>query len=255
METDKDRAGMAEEIKGLNRIVTQIITAKTEEEKAKKGERLFAFTVDPDAAPVLRELAENIAMLMIQKEGRELHLEIMEKDLEKKTDELAGARHDSLTGLAGRGLFYDSLDRAFDRARKKEKKMGVILLDLDRFKPVNDTYGHDAGDELLVQSAARISGAVGDRGSAARLGGDEFVVLLPDLGSENEADEVARQILLRIKKPFTLKSATVFIDASMGVAFMNKDIPNGRVVLKHADQAMYQAKEAGRGRYVIHRPG
>lgn len=239
-------------LKELNTIVSDIITADCHGTQLEAGQRLLAYTVCKDIDEEHRSLAENIAMLMIQKEGRDLHLEFMDDDLQKTNTALHEAKHDPLTGLASRGLFYETLDAAFETSQKEGKKLALILLDLDNFKPVNDTHGHDAGDALLSQVALRIKDEAGDAGISARLGGDEFVVLLPDLQDEKEAFTLAQKILLRLKKPFKLVSATVFIDSSLGISFLDKTTQGSRSLLKNADLAMYEAKKAGRGRYVAH---
>ncbi|MBI9089831.1 MAG: GGDEF domain-containing protein [Desulfobacterium sp.] len=239
-------------LKELNTIVSDIITADSHDSQLEAGQKLLAYTVCTAVDEEFRELAENIAMLMIQKEGRDLHLEFMDDDLQKTSTALHEAKHDPLTGLASRGLFYETLDAAFEKSQKEGNKLALILLDLDNFKPVNDTHGHDAGDALLSQAALRIKDATGDAGMSARLGGDEFVVLLPDLQDEKEAFTIAQKILLRLKKPFKLASATVFIDSSLGISFLDETTQESRALLKHADLAMYEAKKAGRGRYVAY---
>jgi diguanylate cyclase (GGDEF)-like protein len=239
-------------IKELNQIVLDIIRAGSHERQMEAGQKLFAYTVRRDIDGEFRDFAENIAMLMIQKEGRELHLEFMNEDLQNAGHQLHIAKHDSLTLLPNRGLFYEKLATLFDISKKEGRNLALILLDLDKFKPVNDTYGHDAGDALLGQVASRISLAVGDSGMTARLGGDEFVVLLPDLEKKEDVYNIAQKILLSIKKPFKLSPADVFIDSSIGICFLDKTTKGPRNLLKNADLAMYEAKKAGRGRYVAH---
>jgi len=240
------------EIKELNQIILDIIMAKSYEQQMATGQKLFSYTVRQDVDVELRDFAENIAMLMIQKEGRELHLEFMNDDLKKACHQLHMAKHDPLTSLPARGLFYEKLEALFTVARKENSKLALILLDLDNFKPVNDTYGHDAGDALLSQVALRINAVVGKSGFSARLGGDEFVALLPDIQNKQEAYTIAQKMLFSIKKPFELLPDTVFIDSSIGICFLEKIIKGPRTLLKNADLAMYEAKKAGGGRYVAH---
>jgi diguanylate cyclase (GGDEF)-like protein len=239
-------------LKELNTIVSDIITADGHNSQLEAGQKLIAYTVCKEIDREFRELAENIAMLMIQKEGRELHLDFLGDDLQQTSNALYRAKHDPLTGLASRHLFYETLDAVFEEAQQKGGKLALILLDLDNFKPVNDTYGHDAGDALLSQVALRIQEATGNAGFPARLGGDEFTVLLPDLQNEKEAFAIAQKILLCLKKPFTLISSTVSIDSSLGISFLEKTTHGSRSLLKKADLAMYEAKKAGRGRYVAY---
>jgi len=249
---DKKKQNHIKNIKELNKIVSDIITANSNDTEMEAGQKLFVYSIQQDIDEELRALAENIAMLMIQKEGRELHLEFMDEDLKKTSHDLYTAKHDPLTGLANRGLFYEILDAEFAVSREKGKKLALILLDLDKFKPVNDTYGHDAGDALLSQVALRIKDVTGDYGIAARLGGDEFVVLLTDLQNEKDAYTIAQRVLLSLKKPYQLDSATVFIDSSIGISFLEKTTQGPRFLVKNADLAMYEAKKTGRGRYVVH---
>ena len=239
------------DITELNQIVINIITANSYEAQMSTGQQLFAYTVRKDIDEGLRDFAENIAMLMIQKEGRELHLEFMNEDLQKTSQQLHVAKHDPLTHLPNRRLLYERLEVLFDLSRKENTSLALILLDLDKFKPVNDTYGHDAGDDLLGQVALRITAVVGDAGFTARLGGDEFVVLLPEV-DKTQAYTIAQKMLLAIKKPFRLTPAEVFIDSSIGICFLDQATPTPRALLKNADLAMYEAKKAGRGRYVAH---
>ena len=240
------------DITELNQLVMNIITANSYGAQMAAGQQLFAYTARQDIDEGLREFAENIAMLMIQKEGRELHLEFMNEDLQKAGVDLHQAKHDPLTRLPNRGLFYETLTTLFESAKGENKSLALILLDLDKFKPVNDTYGHDAGDTLLREVAARIKEVVGTSGVPARLGGDEFVVLLPDLSGEKEVHTIAQKLLFSIKQPFLLGATTVFIDSSIGISFLEKKTSGPRALLKNADRAMYQAKKTGRGRYVAH---
>ncbi|MDY0220929.1 MAG: GGDEF domain-containing protein [Desulfobacterium sp.] len=239
------------QVKTLNQIVLEILSANSHEVKVAAGQRLIDYSVNPEICELLQDLAENIAMLMVQKEGKELHLLFMECDLKKIGKALEKAKLDPLTGLANRGLFYETLDKAFERSKKEGTKLALILIDLDNFKPVNDTHGHDAGDRLLQQVASRIKDCVKESGFAARLGGDEFIVLLPDLTREKEACTLAETILLTLKQPFDIGSAIVSIDSSIGISFLEQDTQGGRELLKVADLAMYEAKRSGRGQCLV----
>jgi diguanylate cyclase (GGDEF)-like protein/PAS domain S-box-containing protein len=152
---------------------------------------------------------------------------------------------DFVTGLANRALFHDRLYHAIADARWHDTLLGVILLDLDRFKTVNDTLGHDVGDALLREAAARLSGCVRDYDTVARLGGDEFAILLPEIRDAQSLSTVADKILNELGKPFLLGGKEVFIGASIGIATYPSDCEDADGLLKFADLAMYAAKSAG----------
>lgn len=154
------------------------------------------------------------------------------------------AFHDSLTGLANRFLLEDRVKQAL--LGRGNQAVGVLFMDLDRFKRVNDSLGHHAGDHLLQQFAERLSGALRVGDSAARLGGDEFAVLLPGLESEETALEVAQRISAAIREPFPIEGREVFVTVSIGVAVSPGDGTDFATLLRSADVAMYDAKDAGR---------
>ena len=161
------------------------------------------------------------------------------------------ALHDGLTGLPNRALFNDRLEHALTRGRRGRTMTGVLFLDLDRFKNVNDSLGHAAGDELLVEVARRLDGCRRAADTAARLGGDEFAVLLEDLVEHSEAVRAAERILAALSAPYQLQGREVRIEASIGVAV---DEPDAEEFLRHADVAMYRAKSQGRGRLCVFEP-
>ena len=158
------------------------------------------------------------------------------------------AHHDMLTGLPNRLLFGDRLRQALLAAQREGHKLAVIFFDLDKFKPVNDTWGHAVGDVLLQQVATRVSGALRASDTLARIGGDEFVVLLPRIGAAPDARRVAEEILAALNRPFVLEAATLHISGSLGVAVYPDSGLDADALLHHADQAMYDAKLGGRGR-------
>ena len=158
------------------------------------------------------------------------------------------AHHDMLTGLPNRLLFGDRLRQALLSAQREGHKLAVIFFDLDKFKPVNDTYGHAVGDLLLQQVATRVRGALRASDTLARIGGDEFVVLLPRISAAPDARRVAEEILAALNRPFELEAATLHISGSLGVAVYPDSGLDAEALLHHADQAMYDAKLAGRGR-------
>jgi diguanylate cyclase (GGDEF)-like protein len=163
------------------------------------------------------------------------------------------ALHDALTGLPNRVLFARELERELATARADGACTGVLLLDLDQFKEVNDTLGHHRGDQLLRQVADRLIDFVGHRGLVARLGGDEFAVLLPRLTADTEAIEVSRGLHARMIEPIRLAELRLEIGASIGVAIQPDHGDDGETLLQRADVAMYAAKRA-RERVVVYDP-
>ena len=156
------------------------------------------------------------------------------------------SQHDGLTGLPNRSLLRDRLQRAVLQAVRDRSRLALLFIDLDRFKEVNDSLGHEAGDDLLRLAALRLQQAVRDSDTVGRLGGDEFVVLLPQLHSADEARRVADKLLHTMQAPFTLRDTPVTMSASIGVSLYPDDGHDGDELMRHADSAMYRAKGSGR---------
>ena len=162
------------------------------------------------------------------------------------------AFHDSLTGLANRALFRDRLDQALARSQRSERLLAVLLVDLDGFKQVNDSLGHDAGDQLLQAVARRFHDVVRASDTVARFGGDEFALLLEDI-TEHEAVSFAQRLLDHLAAPVAIAGREVVLGASVGVVLRSGSGQSDELV-RDADVAMYAAKDAGRGRYEIFCP-
>jgi diguanylate cyclase (GGDEF)-like protein/PAS domain S-box-containing protein len=162
------------------------------------------------------------------------------------------AFHDNLTGLANRALFRDRLDQALARAERSDRSVAVLLVDLDGFKQVNDTLGHDAGDRLLQEVAQRFNGVVRATDTVARFGGDEFALLLEEI-VDHEAVGLAQRVLERLAAPIGVGGRDVVLGASVGIV-LQKGPGESDELVRHADVAMYAAKDAGRGRYEIFCP-
>jgi diguanylate cyclase (GGDEF)-like protein len=161
------------------------------------------------------------------------------------------AHFDGLTGLANRELFRRRLVQAAESARSLGKAMALLLVDLDGFKEINDTFGHGAGDQILQQAARRIAGCVRGADTVARLGGDEFTIVMADVGSERRALDVATQIVARMALPFHLRDGVVArISVSLGVALLPDDAADIDALFARADEAMYDAKRQGGNRYA-----
>jgi diguanylate cyclase (GGDEF)-like protein len=157
------------------------------------------------------------------------------------------ASHDSLTGLPNRKLIGERVEQALAATRRSGGNVGLMLIDLDDFKAINDTLGHHAGDALLTQIGPRLSAAPRDADSVGRLGGDEFVVLLPNLADAAEATSAANRVNAAFAEPFTLESLSLPVQASIGVAVAPVNGDNFSALLRRADVGMYTAKNAGGG--------
>ncbi|NRR29422.1 diguanylate cyclase [Oxalobacteraceae bacterium] len=165
------------------------------------------------------------------------------KHYEQKLRELAS--HDALTGLANRGLLLERLTQALSRARRTGRWAAVLFIDLDHFKEINDTLGHDAGDQVLVEVARRLGATVRAEDTVARLGGDEFVVLLADLAPGIEVEALAEKMLAALVQPMTVCDQPQLPKASIGISLYPRDGDDATLLLKCADAAMYGAKQQG----------
>ncbi len=161
------------------------------------------------------------------------------------------AHYDALTSLPNRVLFADRMNQALAQARRHGTLMAVGYLDLDMFKPINDTHGHHVGDKLLVEVARRLKAGVRGGDTVARLGGDEFALLLNDLINAEEADHVLTRMLASIAAPVLIDNLSLTVSASIGITLYPIDDSDADTLLRHADQAMYTAKQSGRATYVI----
>lgn len=159
---------------------------------------------------------------------------------------LRQANYDILTGLPNRMLALDRLKLALAQAQREKALVGVMFLDLDNFKHINDTLGHDAGDTLLTEAARRISASLRGTSTVARLGGDEFLVVLPGLKEADGAEQVADRILAGFSTPFMLGGQEIFVTTSIGIAIYPNDCDDTGTLLQHADAAMYEAKHKGK---------
>jgi len=162
------------------------------------------------------------------------------------------AYHDALTGLPNRSRFSTLLGDSIRKAHAEERQLAVAFLDLDGFKQINDTMGHEAGDQLLREVARRLEACVRDSDTVARLGGDEFVVLLRNLDDGQYAATVARKILIAVARPFTLLGHEFRITASVGISTYPHDGLDEQTLTKNADIAMYQAKGAGKNTFEFY---
>jgi diguanylate cyclase (GGDEF)-like protein len=161
------------------------------------------------------------------------------------------ARHDPLTGLANRTLFQEEFDRVIARATLEQSKAGVVIVDLDRFKDVNDRLGHQFGDVLLVEAARRLRSSFGDC-TVARLGGDEFAIILGRVSSAAEIEAKAAELIQNLSEPYALGPYRTTAGASIGIAIYPEDAAEPGKLLRCADIALYKAKAEGRGIFCFY---
>ena len=175
------------------------------------------------------------------------------KQAEEKIHQMA--YYDSLTGLPNRELFFDRLGIALAHARRKQQRVAAAMLDVDNFKDVNDTLGHDVADLVLKAVAERLSAVLRESDTVARFGGDEFVLVIPDLKEVDDVIPVVRKIVESFREPFLIGAQQLFVTTSIGIAVYPEDGLQENNLLKNADSAMYQAKQKGRNRYQSHNKG
>ena len=164
------------------------------------------------------------------------------------------AYYDMLSGLPNRSLLTDRLNHSIAMAKRNNKLLAFCYLDLDDFKPVNDQYGHHIGDQLLIAFSKRVSKALRAGDTMARLGGDEFAIVLSELSSPYEAEDIIERILEIIKMPFDIASHRIHISCSIGITLYPTDQVDSDTLIRHADQAMYQAKAEGRSSFRVYNP-
>lgn len=196
--------------------------------------------------------------------GREVLCAVVHDITERKRAEATihyQAFHDQLTGLPNRKLFNDRLFQAVLSANCRQNRLAVMFLDLDRFKSINDTLGHDAGDRLLQGVAERVAGCLHSNDTLSRWGGDEFTLLMPCISDAEDAAQMAQRILNALKQPFSLEtqqntssSTSLHISSSIGIALYPQDGEDAKTLLKNADVALYRAKEQGRNNYRFYIP-
>lgn len=196
----------------------------------------------------IRQINEINASLESKIEQRTLELRTANEELTKL------ATHDLLTGLPNRKLLNDRLQRALSAARRNSARIALMYIDLDNFKPINDTLGHDVGDLLLQEVASRIRSCMRESDTVARVGGDEFISLLPVIESIDDARVVAEKIRHALDQPFALADQVLRISSSIGVAIFPEHGTEENALLKSADLAMYCAKNSGRNTVILFSP-
>jgi diguanylate cyclase (GGDEF)-like protein len=206
-------------------------------EKSKEELSLYRSNLEKEVAARTKELART---------NEDLRREIVERK-RMEAEIRYRAWHDALTGLANRELFHSRLLEEV----AKGKPFAVFFMDLDGFKNVNDTLGHDSGDRLLKEAASRLTRAMGEESMVARMGGDEFTVIISSSSSRERLAECAERLLHRVSEPIRLEEASVSITASIGIGRFPEDGATAQDLMKCADMAMYKAKERGKNRYCF----
>jgi len=196
-------------------------------------------------ATIIKDAKENISGLVLV-----LYDVTERKRYEEKLRH--NAIHDHLTELPNRSLFFDRLNMALAQAQREAHRMAILMFDLDEFKKVNDTHGHNAGDALLQGVSSRLIHMFRKGDTIARLGGDEFVLLLPEIPALEVAKNVAERVVLSFQKPFELDNLKISITASAGIAVYPEDGNDADTLIKSADIAMYRAKADGRNRFHVY---
>jgi len=159
------------------------------------------------------------------------------------------ARHDQLTGLPNRFLFTDRMQHGLLQAKRQGTTMAVLCMDLDEFKEVNDTHGHEAGDAVLVAAAERLQGCIRESDTLARMGGDEFTLLLSDVGKQANVERIAANIIAALSRPIPVGEVACTIGVSIGIARYPQDGDTADVLLSKADKALYDVKRTGRNHF------
>ena len=224
-------------------------------EKNSLNVEAFLVTKSKTAIPVsvslsvLRDESSNIVgMIGVSQDISQRR--IAEEELVKQKDILEyQAHHDALTELPNRVLFFDRLTQSTQKAMRNNKKLAVFFIDLDRFKQINDSLGHDYGDEVLKIVSLRLKALIRKEDTLARLGGDEFTILIEDLKYEHNLSYLAKKILDELIKPMEINNNTLYISSSIGISLYPKDDRDPINLLKYADAAMYKAKDEGRNNF------
>lgn len=161
------------------------------------------------------------------------------------------ASHDHLTGLPNRAFLMHQLDKTLAHVKRSQKRAAILFIDLDNFKPINDEFGHDAGDECLKVLSTRISQTIRTSDLAGRLGGDEFIVVLNEIATPEKAIHVAQKLLQALSAEMLLRNTPIRVSASIGIALLQEDCEEPETVIKAADNAMYKAKQAGKNQIFL----
>ena len=226
-----DGAAFGFPIADRNEVVIELLSARGEVRTAEMRVSTIDWHGQPARLLILRDITEQTVLL------QRLH---------------RMANYDPVTGLPNRTLFFEHVGQAIREARRHEHRVGLLFLDFDGFKRVNDTYGHDFGDRFLHQIGQRLGHVLREGDSVARFAGDEFLVTLTQVRDRDEASIVARNLLAAFDAPIELDDRIVATSASIGIAFFPDDAADAAELLRRADGAMYRAKAEGGDRFRLH---
>lgn len=229
-----------------------VVVGVSEEEQLEASKRLRKQYLQRATAASSIILILAAIMLYLSRQLQQSRQRVMDEQIAhaKRIEHLAF--HDSLTGLPNRSYFSQLLSRGIAEAKRYDRHFAVLFLDLDRFKFINDTLGHDAGDELLIEVAKRLNEALRETDTVARLGGDEFIILLQEMNDEKQLGAVAKKILYSVGKPFHLAGQDLRVTVSIGTSVFPLDGEDEQTLLKNADIAMYHAKEGGKNNFCFY---
>ncbi|RZI43982.1 diguanylate cyclase [Herbaspirillum sp. HC18] len=256
-----DEARMFDSIKGEHalairhrlRAVNRIEVANHTWTVAIAGQPVFEQRLESGRPQLILQAGISISFLLALLMW--IFLDDRARAVQAATQAMQLALYDSLTGLPNRKLLEERLHLALAIAKRHAMHAALLFIDLDKFKPVNDNFGHACGDLLLKEVARRLMGAMRESDTASRLGGDEFVVLLPEVEDEHDVAVVAHKILETLNRPYAIAGNAIDVSASIGAAIYPQDGRDGKALMRSADLAMYEAKNTGRANVMFARGG
>ena len=218
--------------------------------KHKDSDGLSSY-IELAASPLLNKKGDCIGIIESARDVTK-HLDTLNALKEKSTELDHQAHHDALTGLPNRTLYHDRVDQAIEKAKRLHKKFMLFFIDLDHFKEVNDSLGHDAGDKVLLEASKRFKSCIRAEDTLARLGGDEFTVLLENINRVQDVSPVAQKIIDTFREPFVINGHQIYLSCSIGISSYPNDSRDAIDLLKFADNAMYKAKNEGRDNFQFY---
>ena len=233
-------------------IPLAVILGLSEEEQLVASTQLRQLYLQRMAGATLFIVLLTAVLFYLSRQLQKSRQRIMDEQVAHATEVEYLAYHDGLTDLPNRSFFSHLLSHGIAEAKRYERRFALLFLDLDRFKIINDTLGHDVGDELLIEVAKRLNESLRETDTVARLGGDEFVVLLPDMNDEKQLSAVAKKILTAVAKSFHLSGQELRVTVSIGISAFPLDGEDEQTLVKNADIAMYHAKEGGKNNFCFY---